>query len=129
MIEPVFLDDTSFWDVVLWMVWFFFLTLAIAVFIAIFSDIFRRHDLSGLEKALWTLLIFLLPFFGVLIYMIVRPFTIAPDALPADPSMGMAAVAASGGSPSEQIAKAHDLLQKGALTQEEFDKIKAKALS
>ena len=126
---PLFLDDTSFWDVALWIVEFFILTLIVVIFIAVFSDIFRRHDLNGWEKALWTLLVFLLPLIGVLIYLIVRPFTVAPDAIPPEPSVGAMVVAASGGSPAEQIAKAKDLLDRGALTQEEFDRIKAKALA
>ena len=124
VIQPVFLDDTSFWDVVLWLVWVFFFTLAIWVFIAIFSDIFRRHDLSGWAKAGWTFLIFVLPFIGILAYLIVRP-----KSLPTTDDWVFGAPPAGASSPTDEIAKAHDLLQKGALTQEEFDAIKAKNLA
>ena len=59
---------------VLWaMLVFFFWIMAIWIFIAIFSDIFRRRDLSGWAKGGWIFLIFILPFLGALIYMIARP--------------------------------------------------------
>ncbi len=59
---------------VLWtMLAFFFWFMLIWMFIAVFADIFRRRDLSGAAKAGWTLLIFLLPLLGILIYMIARP--------------------------------------------------------
>jgi hypothetical protein len=47
--------------------------MAIWIFIAVFADIFRRRDIGGGAKALWILLIFLVPFFGALVYMIARP--------------------------------------------------------
>jgi hypothetical protein len=52
---------------------FFFWFMLIWMFIAIFGDIFRRSDLSGGAKAGWILLIFILPLFGILIYLIARP--------------------------------------------------------
>lgn len=59
---------------VLWaMVVFFFWFMLIWMFIAVFADIFRRRDLSGGAKAGWILLIFILPLFGILIYVIARP--------------------------------------------------------
>ena len=59
---------------VLWaMVVFFFWFMLIWIFIGVFADLFRRNDLSGWAKAGWLLLIFILPFFGILIYLIARP--------------------------------------------------------
>ena len=52
---------------------FFFWFMLIWMFIMVFADIFRRKDLSGGAKAGWVLLIFILPFFGILIYLIARP--------------------------------------------------------
>jgi hypothetical protein len=51
----------------------FFWFMAIWMFIAVFADIIRREDLSGAAKAGWIFLIFVLPFFGILIYMVARP--------------------------------------------------------
>lgn len=59
---------------VLWtMVFFFFWFMVIWIFIVVLADIFRRHDISGLAKAGWIFLIFILPFVGSLIYMVARP--------------------------------------------------------
>jgi len=46
---------------------------AIWIFITVFADIFRRRDMGGGAKAAWIILIFIVPFFGALIYLIVRP--------------------------------------------------------
>jgi hypothetical protein len=119
--QPLFLaDDISFWDVIWFMVIIFFWTLVLWMFISIFADIFRRRDLSGWGKAGWVFLIFILPFIGVLIYMIVRPAGLPTD----EPSRGYV-----GGSATEEIAKAQQLLQSGAITQAEFDQIKQRALA
>ena len=63
----------TFWDVIFSMVAFFFWFMLIWIFIALFADIFRRHDLSGLAKAGWLILIVVLPFIGALIYIVMRP--------------------------------------------------------
>jgi hypothetical protein len=121
------LDNITFWDVVWWMIIMFFWVMAIWLFIAVFSDIFRRRDIGGWGKAGWIFVIFVLPFLGILIYMITRP-------KPTEEEM-REMQAAYGGYPStgphtstDDIAKAHALLQQGALTQAEYDQIKARAL-
>jgi len=58
-----------FWTMFAFLFWF----MLIWMFIAVFADIFRRRDLSGGAKAGWILLIFILPLFGILIYVIARP--------------------------------------------------------
>jgi hypothetical protein len=63
----------TFWDVIFSMVAFFFWFMLIWIFISIFADIFRRHDLSGLAKAGWIIVIVILPFIGALIYIVMRP--------------------------------------------------------
>jgi Phospholipase_D-nuclease N-terminal len=67
------LADIDFGELLLAMLAFFFLFLAIWLFIVLFGDIFGRTDLSGWAKAGWTLLIFILPLIGILIYLIARP--------------------------------------------------------
>jgi hypothetical protein len=67
------LADIDLGELLLAMLAFFFLFLAIWLFVVLFGDIFRRTDLSGWAKAGWTLLIFILPLIGVLIYLIARP--------------------------------------------------------
>jgi len=113
----------------LWaLVYFYFMFLFIWMFIALFADIFRRENLSGLGKAGWILLLVVVPFLGMLIYVIARPKNTEQD------QRIMAQTQASherlvGGSAVDDIAKAQELLDKGAISQAEFDSIKAKALA
>ncbi|HKX34033.1 MAG TPA: PLDc N-terminal domain-containing protein [Actinomycetota bacterium] len=67
------LADYDFGDFLWTMFAFFFWFMLIWMFIMVFADIFRRKDLSGGAKAGWVVLIFILPLFGILIYLIARP--------------------------------------------------------
>ena len=105
-----------FWFMVIWM------------FIQVFADIFRRENLSGMGKAGWLLLIFVLPFLGILIYMMARPKNTEQDKrMIAEAQATQARL--EGGSALDDIAKAQELLKQNTITQAEFDKIKAKALA
>lgn len=119
--------DWDFGDIILTMLAFFFWFMFIWMFIGTFADIFRRGDLSGLAKAGWLLLIVCLPFLGILIYMIVRP------SLPEDVQMMKAdAQAQQGGaahSVADEIDKLAALRDKGAISTEEFERLKSKAIS
>ena len=126
----------SFWE-------FFWLIVAAFVFFAylmmlfsIFADIFRDHELGGWGKALWSLFLIFMPVLGALVYLIVRGNGMAQRSAKqaqeyqqaqADYVRSLAADAAA--SPGDQIAQAKQLLDSGAITQQEFDAIKAKALT
>lgn len=115
--------DTSFWDVIWWIIEAFFLILAIWIFIALFADIFRRRDLNGFGKAGWIFLLFILPLLGALIYIIARPKPTQSEI--------EAMMAPHGGGPvmnTDDIAQAYAMLQQGALTQQEYDEIKARVI-
>ena len=118
------LDDVSFWDVIWWMIIFYFIVLIIWMFINIFADIFRRRDMSGWAKAAWVIGIFIVPFLGAILY-----FCFRPRVTDSDREMMAAAKRASGYSATDEIAQAQELLNKGAITQAEFDTIKARALA
>ena len=122
--HPVFL--TTFLEVVAWIVIVWFWMMVIWMFIAVFGDIFRRRDLSGFAKALWTILIFVLPFLGALIYLIVRP---AEATREQDLELLAQQRRAMGYSSTDEIAKAQQLLAAGTISQEEFDQIKQRALA
>jgi hypothetical protein len=117
---------TSFWDVVLWIVIVWFWAMVIWMFISVFADIFRRRDLSGIAKAFWIFLIFILPFVGILIYFIARP---ADATAEQDAEVIEAARLAAGYSATSEIERAQQLLAAGTITQAEFDDLKAKALA
>jgi len=116
---------TSFWDVVLWIVIVWFWAMVIWMFITVFADIFRRRDLSGIAKALWIFLIFIIPLIGILIYFVARP---ADATAEQDAELVAAQRRAAGYSASAEIEKAQQLLASGTITQAEFDSIKAGAL-
>jgi hypothetical protein len=116
---------TTFLEVVAWIIIVFFWTMVIWMFIAVFGDIFRRRDLSGIAKVLWVIGIFILPFLGALIYLLTRPPMATYEQ---DMELMQAQRRAMGISGADEIAKAHELLKSGAISQAEFDKIKAQAL-
>jgi len=110
-----------------WVIWFWLL-------ITIFADIFRRHDIGGGKKALWTIFVIITPFVGVLIYLIVESKGMAERQAQAAQSARrqtddyIKTVAAEVDAPG-QIAQAKQLLDSGAINQQEFDALKQKALS
>jgi hypothetical protein len=122
-----FLD--FFWDVLLffaWLIWFWLL-------ITVFADLFRRHDASGWVKAAWVVFVILLPYVGVLVYLIAEHKGIAERnvqrAQAAQQQFDRYVQSVAPQAPADQIAKAKKLLEDGAITQDEFDRIKAKALA
>jgi uncharacterized membrane protein len=118
----------SFGEFLWGMLVFYFIFMVIWMFISVFADIFRREDLSGWAKALWIFLMFVLPFLGILVYMITRPkMTEQDQRMLAE--MQEKERRAAGFSAADEIAKAQALLDSGAITQAEFDAMKARALA
>ena len=110
-----------------WVIWFWLL-------IVIFGDLFRRHDISGWAKAAWTIFVIVLPFIGVLIYMISQSKGMAErqtaqtQAAQTQFDQYVKSVA-SDQSPATQIEKAKSLLDSGSITKDEFDEIKRRAIA
>jgi hypothetical protein len=110
-----------------WVIWFWLL-------ITVFADLFRRHDIGGGMKTLWIIFVILLPFLGVFIYLISQGRSMAErnvkgmQAQQAQQAEYIKSVAGAGGA-ADEIDKAKKLLDSGAITQAEFDAIKAKALA
>jgi hypothetical protein len=94
------------------------------LFIGVFADIFRRTDMNGWLKAMWVAVIFIIPFLGILLYFCFRPHETESDR-----AMMAQMQRAAGYSAADELAKAQQLLQSGAITQAEFDSIKARALA
>jgi uncharacterized membrane protein YcjF (UPF0283 family) len=117
------------WDVLVifaFVIWFWLL-------IVVFGDLFSRHDIGGWGKAAWIILVIVLPYFGVLIYLIAEHSGMAErrtkqlQAQQATTDEYIRSVSGSTG-PASEIETAKRLLDSGAITQAEFDSIKAKAL-
>ncbi len=101
----------------------------------VISDIFRSKDLSGVAKTFWVFFVIILPWLGILVYLIARGHGMQERQLEQAHEMNAAqteyirSVAGSGGSSTDQIASAKSLLDSGAITQAEFEALKAKALA
>jgi Short C-terminal domain/Phospholipase_D-nuclease N-terminal len=108
----------------MWVIWFWLL-------IIIFTDLFRR-DLSGWAKAGWVVFLIILPYLGVLIYLITQSKAMGErrmqEAKASQSQFDSYVRNVSGGS-ADQIAKGKELLDSGAITPEEYDALKRKALT
>lgn len=129
------LADISLGDLLWTMLWMFFLFILIMIFFQIITDLFRDHEMSGVGKALWVIaLIFFTPI-TMLIYLIVRGGGMAKrqmaaqQAAQAEFASYVQTVGGGSATPAQQIEQAKALLDSGAISQEEFDRLKAKALS
>jgi hypothetical protein len=119
--------EWSFGNVLWTMLVFFFWFMAIWIFIMVFSDIFRRRDLSGWAKGGWILLIFIVPFLGALIYLIARPKMTEQDREDMA-RMQEAERRVSGYSPADEVAKLSKLRDEGKITAEEYEEMKKRAM-
>jgi hypothetical protein len=110
-----------------WVIWFWLL-------ITVFADLFRRHDIGGGKKVVWTIAVIILPFIGVFAYLLANGDGLAQrnaeraQAQKTQFDDYVQTVAASSG-PAAEIERAQKLLDSGAISQTEFDTIKAKALA
>jgi hypothetical protein len=124
--------DYPFLDILWTMIIFFTWVVWIWIMIVILTDVFRRKDLSGWIKALWVVFLIVLPFLGALVYLIANHDGMAERST--KEAKGQQAqfddyVRSVAGGPAGEIEKAKGLLDSGAITQQEFEAIKAKALA
>jgi hypothetical protein len=124
--------DYPFLDVLWTMILFFAWVAWIWIVITVFVDVFRRDDIGGWAKAGWIVFVIVLPFLGVLVYLIAQHDGMRERSMKQAQSQRAAMdeyVRETAGGSASEIAKAKELLDAGAITQAEFDAIKAKAIS
>ncbi|MGZ8734194.1 MAG: SHOCT domain-containing protein [Acidimicrobiia bacterium] len=121
---------------VLWsMIWFFLFFIWIWILITVFADIFRSRDLSGWAKAIWTIFVIVVPYLGVFVYLIARGHKMHEHAAEAAAAQDAAAqeyirqAAGTTKSPADEIARLAELKERGAISDAEFESLKAKALN
>lgn len=130
----VFAADYPFLDVLWTMIIFFAWVVWIWMMVVILTDVFRRRDIGGWKKAAWCVFMIVLPFIGVLTYLIAQHDGMARRQLAQAEAMQqqfddhVRSVAGGNGAVSE-IERAEGLLARGTITRDEFDAIKAKALA
>jgi hypothetical protein len=117
-----------FWTMILFFAWMIFFTM---VFIVL-GDVFRRHDIGGWSKAAWCVGIIILPFLGVLIYLISNSEGMAErkgKEMQAQQDQFAKHVKDVAGGSATEISRAKELLDSGAINQAEFESLKQKALA
>jgi hypothetical protein len=126
---------TDFWEVLLWSFWFFIWIAALMVWFRCVFDLFGDSSLSGWAKAGWALLLIFVPWLGALIYLIARGRSMTERQMAAlaqrqaEQEKYIQQVARPSQAPAEQLTNAKALLDSGAITQAEFDALKAKVLA
>ncbi|MFD3664976.1 SHOCT domain-containing protein [Streptomyces sp. NPDC058659] len=132
------MDDYPLLNVFWTMLWFFLWIMWLFLLFRVITDIFRDHDLSGWGKAGWLIFCILLPYLGVLVYVIARGKSMgqrdikqakASEAAFQDYIRKTAGTGPSAGGATDELARLADLKEKGAITNEEFEKAKAKVLA
>ncbi len=126
----------SFWDFFWFIISFFLLMAYLVVLFQILTDLFRDRDTSGWAKAFWVFFLIIFPLVTSLVYLIARGQSMAERNMAAIKSAQASqedyirsVTGSSGSSAADQIAQAKGLLDSGAITQAEFDALKAKALA
>jgi Phospholipase_D-nuclease N-terminal/Short C-terminal domain len=118
-----------FWTILIFFAWVIYIWIAVTVLV----DVFRRRDISGWAKAAWVIFVIVVPFIGVLAYLIFNHDGMAErsgkeaEASQAQVDEYVRKAAGTGG-PASEIETAKKLLDAGDITQAEFDAIKAKAI-
>ena len=124
----------TFWDFLVWLFWFYVIIACIWIFITVFVDIFRDHELNGWAKALWVIFLVFLPFLAAFVYLIARGKGMTQrnleraQAMNAQQSEYIRSVAGTQQSAAGEIESAKRLLDSGAITAAEYEALKAKAL-
>jgi uncharacterized small protein (DUF1192 family) len=126
--------DVSFGELLLVTLEIFFFVIWIWILITILTDLFRDHELSGWAKAAWVFFLVAIPFLASLIYLIargggMRDRTIKAQADAKKHFDEYVRQQAHAGSPADELHKLAELKDKGALSQEEFERAKAKLLA
>jgi uncharacterized membrane protein YcjF (UPF0283 family) len=119
----------DFWDFVWGALVVFFFAMFFAVFISVMLDVFRSDDLTGWQRALWVLALIVFPVVGVLIYVIVRGRGMAGRNSQAVRDTIEESVVSDGTAPADQLHRAKELLDAGAIDDAEYARLKEKILA
>jgi Tfp pilus assembly protein PilO len=114
--------------------WFFLFFIEIWLMISVFIDIFRSHDMKGWVKAVWILFVLVIPLIGILVYFIARGDKMRAHSIDAAKEQQQAfqqyvQQAAGTSGPADQLAKLADLKEKGAISEDEFNRLKAEIIN
>jgi Short C-terminal domain/Phospholipase_D-nuclease N-terminal len=120
-----------FWTMMIWFLWIAW----IVVLFRVIADIFRSRDLGGFSKALWAIFVIVVPFLGVLVYLIARGHSMTDRDVQQAQAQDAAFrsyvrdAASSGGGTADELTKLANLQAQGVITDAEFAQQKAKLLA
>jgi len=124
--------DFSFGEALLTVIWIFLFVAWIMVLFTIVGDLFRDHQLSGWAKAIWILFLIFIPFLTALIYLIVRGHGMRERSIKEQAEVrrhfDSYVRETAGATPVDELHKLNDLKEKGAISDEEFERMKAKLI-
>jgi uncharacterized membrane protein len=120
--------DFSVGEFLLWLVWIFLFVIWFWLLITIFADLFRRHDINGWVKALWIIFVIVLPFLGILIYLITQSHGIAERNVKQAQAEQEQLRQIVGTSPADELVKLDQLKASGSITDDEYQKMRAKVI-
>lgn len=120
--------DYNLGDGLITVVAIFFLVIWFWILVTIISDLFRDHELSGWLKAVWVLLLLVIPFLTMFVYLIARGNGMRDRSIKAQAEMREHLIAQGGGSPAQEIARLDDLKKSRSITDAEYKKLKAKII-
>lgn len=124
---------STIWDTIWWFITFFVFIAYLFALFAVISDLFRDRKLNGVAKAIWLIFLVFVPFLTALVYLIVRGNGMAERSAAGQRDAEQATEnyirSVAKDSPAAEIAQARDLLNSGAISPEEFERLKAKALA
>jgi ABC-type multidrug transport system fused ATPase/permease subunit len=130
---PFVLADYDLGDALLTVLSIFFLVIFIWILIVILTDLFRDHEISGWAKAAWAFFLIVFPYVTAFIYLIARGKGMRERSIREQAEAQKEAEAyvrrVAGSSPVDELHKLNDLREKGAISQEEFDRMKAKLVA
>lgn len=123
----------SFWDFIWYTIVIFAFVAYLIVLWHIIADLFRDKAASGWAKAVWVIFLIIFPYLTAIVYLLAKGKGMAERQREAYADAKQASdediKSVAGSTPAQQISEATSLLDSGAITQDEFDALKAKALS
>jgi hypothetical protein len=118
----------SFWNFLTDVITVFFFVVLLWLLFIIFSDLFRRHDISGLGKALWVIVLLLFPYVGVFIYLITQSRGMTERSSQQAQQTRQELRRVVGFSAADEIKKLDDLKKSRSITEAEFKRLRAKVV-
>jgi len=121
-------SDVGVGEFLLWLVWIFLFVIWFWLLIMIFSDIFRRHDIHGFAKTMWVIFVIVLPFLGIFIYLITQSHGMAERNMAQAQAQQEQLRQIVGTSSADELMKLDQLKASGSITDDEYQKMRAKVI-